>query len=209
VDPSGLYAQVTVEQVSVDGKDITIKIPIQFTGPGATPDVIKKIIEGIEKKWTGKFGCYYVKVHVVVREGAVDPNRKDNNVIDIPAGDGRPWVNHNGNDKNGILFGTANSGTWFAGIGGNMAGHEAGHLLGLDDQYDDDADGISHPRPGWENNVMADYNMPVQERNIQMILDGKSDAISITTVASKRKPPSTPSNCKPWNVHGKLGLSGR
>ena len=46
--------------------------------------------------------------------------------------------------------------------------HEATHLLGVDDHYDYETD---LPLPGWEGNVMADWNGTYDERNFHEILD--------------------------------------
>jgi len=51
-----MYAEVVVR-----GKKITITIPLEFKGKGATEAVKKKFIEGIEDFWTGKFGDYEVE----------------------------------------------------------------------------------------------------------------------------------------------------
>lgn len=54
----------------------------------------------------------------------------------------------------------------------NPAPHETGHLLGLDDRYQDViVDGIiqSRPNDGWENNIMGGGSS-VEQRNIDGVI---------------------------------------
>ena len=44
-----------------------------------------------------------------------------------------------------------------------MVAHEFGHLLGLEDRYDQ---ATGEPKSGWEGNIMAVRQMPVEQRNI-------------------------------------------
>lgn len=48
--------------------------------------------------------------------------------------------------------------------------HETGHLMGLPDQYDD-INGKSVSRKGWGNNIIGQYDMPVEQKNINDIIN--------------------------------------
>jgi RHS repeat-associated protein len=121
--------------VQVQGNNVTIQIPITFQGVGATPDVITKFVDGIESTWTGPFGEYNVETRVV--DGT-------QNIIQVPTapGDGYAWVNTEGN-----------RGSWPDDMAGRGAAHEAGHLMGLPDQY---SGFPPKPNPGYEGNIMGD-----------------------------------------------------
>ncbi len=154
IDPMGLYGKVTV-----DGNKVTITLPIEYEGPGVSDAQRQAFKEGIEKYWTGKFGKYEVTAVVVTPTADCPQNKK--NVIQVPEGNGRPFVNGVG----------GNTGTWPAGgqVGtpGWEAAHESGHLLGLDDRYTDD--GGAHA--GYEHNIMGAFGQPVGEADITAIIN--------------------------------------
>ena len=149
-DPSGLFAQVTVS-----GSQVTIILPIQYTGPGATQGVINEFNQAIEDSWSGTYGSY--DVTTVVTEGP-------ENTIYIPerGSGGRvpasefcavyPWA-FIGPDEPG----------W-------TAAHEAGHLMGLEDQYTKAPGGGSDPNKGYEGNIMAENDGVPFERDIDNII---------------------------------------
>src|SRR5690606_20285317 len=56
IDPYGLVASVVINP----GNKITIYVPIQYTGAGATAKMKEIFDKGIEKQWSGKFGKYTV-----------------------------------------------------------------------------------------------------------------------------------------------------
>jgi RHS repeat-associated protein len=146
VDPLGLVAEVTVE-----GNNVHIIVPILYRNSTGLPDnkfksITKKFNEGISKKWTGTFGKYNVTTEVVER------NR--GNLIDVREGSCRAEVREGSN--RGVLCVTAS---------GDVAAHEAGHLMKLEDRYDDKKDRYGNtidciPRNGYEDNIMAcpDYS---------------------------------------------------
>ena len=41
-----------------------ITLPIEYQGPGVTPDVVNKFNQGIQNLWSGKFGKYLVTTRV-------------------------------------------------------------------------------------------------------------------------------------------------
>ena len=48
-DPSGNYAEVTV-----NGNNVNILLPIEFYGPGATPDIVALLESDIEGVWNNR-----------------------------------------------------------------------------------------------------------------------------------------------------------
>ena len=143
-DPFGLWVSVTVS-----GNNVSIRLPIQYSGPGATPAVKQAWNEAIIKTWTGKFGKYQVQMNVT--EGP-------ENRIEVPCGDGRA-----GTDP-----ATKSSGRWPAGKSGWDAAHEAGHLMWLIDRY---YRWSGQPFPGWEHDIMGARDQSPSERDIREIIE--------------------------------------
>jgi RHS repeat-associated protein len=134
VDPFGLYAIVEVH-----GQVVSINIPIQYEGPGVTPEVVQKFNDAIERLWSGGIGEFTVVTKVTSASGGCRDEMT--NVITVPVGNGRATTNRVGGDR----------GTWPAERPGWSAAHEAGHLMGLPDRYTD----FGGPMPGFETNIMA------------------------------------------------------
>lgn len=140
IDPSGLHGVC-----SVTGNNVSITLPINFIGPGATPDNIANAITGIQQRWTGTFGDYNVSM-------TVDTALPAMNTITLTTGPRtiQPFVNM----PNPVGSAPGNQGTWHTdkpALNSWEAAHEAGHLLGLRDQYT----GTGTPIPGWENHLMG------------------------------------------------------
>jgi RHS repeat-associated protein len=152
VDPWGLEAYVYVWDQ--DGKTyVDIQIPITYIGEGATPAVIEKFNNGIEKYWSGEFGKYSVQTIVVA-----DPTLELMNTITVPVG-----------NYTATSYIPGPAGTWPSERPEWTAAHEAGHLLGLHD--------IRNIVTGdfdleWAKNIMGSWNGVgvVDERNIDEIL---------------------------------------
>ncbi len=156
-DPTGLDADVTVS-----GNNVQIELPISYSGSGATSKITQQMNKGIEKQWTGKIGKY--DVTTTVTEGSILDF--DTNNISVPSGNGRAFVRGVGGDS-GVWPGKSTTG-W-------VAGHEAGHLLGLPDQYKDVTVGgvtRSVANPGFGTNVMGCYGaIGVREQDVTNIID--------------------------------------
>ena len=148
-DPLGLYAIVRDSC-----GDVSVTLPITFVGPGATPAVVEKFSQGIEKHWSGNFGQYRVSTKVTVADKNTPGNRK--NVIYVTQGDGRAYVRAPG----------LSTGIWPADRPGWTAAHEAGHLMGLPDRYTDKVG----PHPGYEHNIMGVHGGVATAEDIQQII---------------------------------------
>jgi hypothetical protein len=61
-----------------------------------------------------------------------------------------------------------NKGYWYSDDASWVTGHEAGHIFGLGDKYEE-KNGV--PYPGWEFNVMAEFGGVVEQRNINEIVE--------------------------------------
>lgn len=120
--------------VLTDGSRVQIVTNIEYSGPGATPDVAAKFSAGIEKAWTGKFGKYTVKTFVNV----TDKGKRFDPVIFNAHGSITPNMNGRG--------------MWDSFMSGWDAGHEMGHGFGLGDRYDTRT---RKPDPGYEDNIMG------------------------------------------------------
>ncbi len=115
---------------------ISITLFLEFWGPLATQANIDAIEKDIAAKWDGVTNSAGQKVQV----GFVDrantyatspPNTPGFNEIDlVPLGSYR-------SDAIGKVNSGTGSGTWEVGLPAGNYGHEAGHLMGLPDRYDD------------------------------------------------------------------------
>ena len=154
VDAYGLY--VKVEIYPEDPYKVILTVPIAYKGD-ATEELIQTWNESIENAWSGTFGKYEVTTHVVVEKVALN----EVTVVD--------------------KFGRSNvvggwKGTWYTTYYRNeddnrhTPAHEAGHLMGLPDRYEDVKGKGSVTIPGWENNIMGSRGGVVEERDIKQIL---------------------------------------
>lgn len=145
--------------VSSSGCHTSVVTKIEISGAGASKQVARNIRAGILGCSPGKVGGYSLlgcctvstRTKVRVRRPGKGP-RPGYNQINITTEDGfRSYVD-----------GGRDSGTWSSAESGWTYAHEAGHLLGLDDEYDDmtDANGdtVSVTRPGHEMDKMGAAN---------------------------------------------------
>jgi len=150
LDRYGLDAIVTVS-----GNRVHITIPIQYSGPGVRPEMVRIWNDAIERIWSGQFGKYGVETDVV--EGGM-------NRICV---DKRLNIRAHVDPKHLYLVG-GNTGSWSYAASGGTAAHEAGHLLYLGERYT----GFRTPNPGYEKHIMANtYGTQVFESDIEAIID--------------------------------------
>jgi len=144
----------------VDGNRVNITIPIIYSGNAATPSNIAAINNSIQRTWSGTFGGYSVTTTVVDGARFVENTAKNygvagamSNFIELKQGTNTSFVLEN------------ISGTWYQPGQGKPeweAAHEAGHLMGLPDQYVATYDSSGNrtgtqARPGFDNNIMGSY----------------------------------------------------
>ena len=129
-------------------KQVTIEVPITYTGEGITPSIESDWNSRIESEWSGEFGDFDVTTSVTT--GSM-------NTISVPSGNGRAYVNGVG----------GNTGTWPSSRPSWTAAHEAGHLMGLPDRYDYKT---MAPKSGFENNIMSTRDKGPSAENISNIL---------------------------------------
>lgn len=165
-DPDGLHAIVTRK-----GTTVTITIPIAFkVDKGVRPGAVNETINSIQSTWSGVFGKY--NVQTTVKDVTKVPNYKGSyDEVTIHSGNERSYCSANG--YHGDWYSGDPSYNW-------VAAHEAGHLMGLDDQYHDVyphhfllfhwGDPQSIPYSGWDGNIMASRGGPANQKNVQGIL---------------------------------------
>jgi hypothetical protein len=133
--------------VSKSGCTVEIELNLQFSGAGATEALASIWKQGILDMWDGKKSTLSCETSLTVNTlvgGAPDPNYAQINVVLVPPGGYHPSENSLGGT---VSDGTANDvfGNWASNDGPAVAAHEAGHAMGVDDEYVTDADGYAVP----------------------------------------------------------------
>lgn len=125
----------------------------------------KRFEDGINKHWNREgegtcCGCCRIEIEATVtadKKARKFGDINDDNEIQItPDVNHRDWVRSQG-DRTGV---------WGSSSSGWVAAHEAGHLMGLPDYYEDDEDGISRVDPGHEGSIMGEYDGVVRDRDV-------------------------------------------
>jgi RHS repeat-associated protein len=158
-DPLGLAASGTI-----NGNSLTLVVPIVYIGQGRS-----SWNSAIEGRWSGVFGD--VTVTTIVTQG--NAMSTDTNVITVVAAGTRSSVSW---FRNG---GGQDTGKWASDASDDVVGHEAGHLLHLQDRYHDIPDptnplGVkSVPDTGYENNIMSTSRMRPSEADFLHIMNDR------------------------------------
>jgi hypothetical protein len=120
--PSGIRAEQ-------DGRTVTLRVTMEFEGPGATPALAARAASAIEEAWRGTSTDAAVVTSVSARvrrptevqsEGALE--------VFVPIGGGSPYTKRAG-DRGEIPT------TWPAQLGSAAIAHEMGHFFGFADEY--------------------------------------------------------------------------
>jgi len=148
-----------------------------------TPEIAAQIKANIEQIWNGhKYYCYDIIVRVDIKidddPTGPDPSNRVKVRIDQTAAGavntvshvvskktGAPWDGNSPSDAVRPVNNGTSSSTWVyppGAQGTNLYAHETGHILGLDDAYEEyvDANGNTQlrTRPGAPEDLMADQN---------------------------------------------------
>lgn len=141
-DPNGTDAIVVIQE----NGDVSITLPITFSGDAATPENIASISNSIASTFTGNFDG--VNVTTTVVQGPVDGVENTMAITSGPTSGGTGPAASRGHsfvrggnqahvtmiDQNGGSI-TKNGTTTTSTHGANTGAHEGGHLLGLGDTH--------------------------------------------------------------------------
>jgi len=166
VDPDGQKAMVIVK-----GNTITVSAVIQVYGRGATNTGISNIKSSINNHWAkqsnGANWTYTDPANGDVYNVVMDVSVKKRNILSI----GRTTDNYIKVDPSVSRSYVRNGSTGEWGTGDSwVPAHEFAHLVGIDDRYADNANGISVANTGWQGNIMGSYNGTVDQRNIDAMV---------------------------------------
>ena len=141
-------------------RSVTFILDISLNGRNVTNTDIENVKNGIERNWNAggwKYGGCNIRFIANVK---ANDSKMANQITAEPI-NGRSYVNKAGGNR-GVWYMKDPNISW-------VAAHEAGHLMGLSDRYKD-INGKSIPQKGWENNIMAAPNKPVEQRNINELI---------------------------------------
>jgi len=176
-DPSGLKTRISVNE---DACTITITLNIGIYGKKASDALAKKIATAIRKFWNGhttQKGCDdgangNCRVEV---EANVKYYPKAKHWWDIPEDN---QVKFTGSTTTSWVSG-GSYGHWRDNAGEWTLAHEAGHIMGLGDDYSENylaqifgADRETRPKPGHEGHMMAEGGGVVVQHEVDEALKG-------------------------------------
>ena len=137
-------------------RSVTFILDISLNGRNVTNTDIENVKNGIERNWNAggwKYGGCNIRFIANVK---ANDSKMANQITAEPI-NGRSYVNKAGGNR-GVWYMRDPNVSWVA-----------GHLMGLGDRYKD-INGKSIPQKGWENNIMAAPNKPVEQRNINELI---------------------------------------
>lgn len=159
-------------QYSWDGATLKIEAPTVFGGRAFTPELQKAFVEAVERSWSIR--SPNLNVDVRITEPKPTDLVKPNVVNFAHMYDERSVTLENKRN----MTTTANINVDQGSLIGAMV-HEFGHLLGLNDAYEDrigpNGELQSIPKEGWEHNTMGVLNGSVDHRNIKEALSNKNN----------------------------------
>nr|WP_301541436.1 RHS repeat-associated core domain-containing protein [Xanthomonas euvesicatoria] len=174
-DPDGRNSVITTAK---DGS-ISIDIPINFVGPGATQANIDSVKGDISARWSRAYNVKGSSVQVSVQVVPVtkDTPRKVQNTITLTTG---PTSDKASQGASFVKDGK--TGEWnitSRGMPYGEAAHEAGHLMRADDHYlatvDASGNCVSTPEAGYDKNLMGELGNPPDDRNMGEILSSRKN----------------------------------
>jgi RHS repeat-associated protein len=116
-----------------DGASLTITVPLHFP-PGTDENVIKDAVNAIQNAWKGTYGGVTVTTHVELMNTAPDAKNRGNSVEMQPPNAARSSTYGTDRNGNGILV--MRVGATDTDFAQSRFAHEAGHAIGLKDQYE-------------------------------------------------------------------------
>jgi RHS repeat-associated protein len=184
-DPSGQFANVVV-----NGSQVTVQLPVQFAGAGATPDRISAVTAAIQQQWSVAFPAGYNVTTTVVAPSAGTPQSQINTItiLDKP---GVSVTNAVGGNQTTLYTSYPGLAPYSTTDFANTGAHEAGHLLGDNDYYTMTGSNSSVAMPGYENDLMGTIRGSVDQRNVDAILGcAASNCYSPATGTNPNAPPN-------------------
>ena len=152
IDPDG---RDFVAAAAPETKTMTIKVNIVMTGSGASPETASKFQDQANKTFSsgattfkGKDGSTWtLKVEVSATTDSSEFTEKDRpNTLNVSDGGATEMTAENKGTLNTSDLGNPNT-----------AAHEAAHMIGLGDQYNENT---NQPNPGKEGSLMGDPKNP-------------------------------------------------
>lgn len=190
-DPDGRAAVITYKQ---DGS-ISIAVPINYSGPGASAANTSAIASDTASTWSGQYFVGGSATTVSVSVVGVDANTPAGaiNNITLTNGPTSDTASQGASFVNGVGGTSGEWNTTSPGMGRGEGPHEVGHLMGARDRYSSglDANGnrTTAPDQGYSGNIMGELNGTPDSRTINEVLSHPANVI----VREPPPPPPPPS----------------
>ena len=193
--PLFAYFDNSGTQVTIKDCTITVTIRIQIHGPGANVTLAQQMESEIESVWSTDSAGNSWKIQCAFYCERQQPGcsvKFDAIVVRMPAGEVLPGFHDievgkdESADGNGHISsvdkplpqpnsGSAGSGNWDNNEPAGTWAHEAGHLMGSNDEYTVTSEDPyrTQPNPGHDNDIMADLNgKPTQDAIEDIVANG-------------------------------------